>query len=227
MADKYKGKCFSCDNIFIMTSMTRHLLTCKGYKENLHHDQLAKDIYFMLRIQGKYAKAFFLYLDIKAESTLAELDQFLRDIWMQGSYHKSAFTVNGEEFLFPPKKLGDSNVKLVDLVNGSTRFEYKYDFSFTTSLNLDILHIRKGAYREHLIEIMSRNLAPEMSCEICDKQASWVSWDNHYPYYYCDDCIEIYESDYGSLPIINSPRVGFCGYTGSVAKNKDMHKWNG
>ncbi len=36
--------------------------------------------------------------------------------------------------------------------------------------------------------------------------------------YSCDQCIEEYEGEYGSLPIVNSPRMGVCGYNGPTAE---------
>lgn len=53
---------------------------------------------FELLITDKYDKDYWLIVLIKETATLKELDQFIRDIWVECCDHLSSFTINGEEY---------------------------------------------------------------------------------------------------------------------------------
>jgi hypothetical protein len=65
---------------------------------------------------------------------------------------------------------------------------------------------------------MARNEPPVIPCRACGKPATKVAAG----YYYvgdgalCDACAKTNRNEYEDsfLPIVNSPRVGVCGYTG-------------
>jgi hypothetical protein len=229
MTTNFKGKCYSCGNVYSKRGMTRHIKSCQKLKERLQQGQKEEEMYFMLRVQAKYNKRYFLYLDIKHEAFLAELDQFLRDIWLECCNHLSEFKVDGMRYTFPNEYNDGLNagVRLIDVANEGTVLEYQYDFGSTTALEIEVLQARRGKKREHLIEILARNLKPDFKCAICGKQASWISWDDFSLSYYCAECIKEYEGDYGASPIANSPRMGVCGYTGPADKYRNITKWNG
>lgn len=221
-----KGKCYSCGNIYSGRGLTRHIKSCKDLQNKLQSEQ-GEDIYFMLRIRGKYNKSFFLYLDIKGEAIFDELDQFLRDIWLECCNHLSDIRINDKVITFPSESYQYQEFKLIDLLDLGSFFTYRYDFGSTTELEIDVLDKRKGAKRKDTIEILARNLLT-LKCEECGKRAIWITWDDdHFPYYFCDDCIEEYNGEYGYLPIVNSPRMGVCGYDGPADKYKDITSWNG
>ena len=69
-----------------------------------------------------------------------------------------------------------------------------------------------------LVHVMAMNEPPVIPCRACGKPASKVAAG----YYYvgdgalCDACAKTNRNEYEDsfLPIVNSPRVGVCGYTG-------------
>ena len=67
------------------------------------------------------------------------------------------------------------------------------------------------------VQILARNNPPPIPCASCGKPATQVCTMCIYngEAWFCDDCTEDHEceEDY-FLPVVNSPRVGQCGYTG-------------
>ena len=75
------------------------------------------------------------------------------------------------------------------------------------------------------IQLLSRNEPLELLCDGCKKEAAINTCTVHWgedDSYFCEDCMESHEAvcedaaDYAWLPIVNSPRVGECGYDGGT-----------
>lgn len=115
MTESYKGKCYACGNVYTKRGMRHHLKSCKKLKEKFR--ECGENKYFMIRIKAKYAKQFFLYLDIKANVKLSELDQFLRDIWLECCNHLSCFKINNESYTFPVENSHQSDIRLINIAN--------------------------------------------------------------------------------------------------------------
>lgn len=60
------------------------------------------------------------------------------------------------------------------------------------------------------------NLPPVILCSACGKPAAWVTHEFRGNEPFCTECLKKKEYEYreGALPIVNSPRVGACAYTG-------------
>ena len=72
----------------------------------------------------------------------------------------------------------------------------------------------------HPIVLMARNNQPEVSCMERREPASWLCFeclnDLNEPGTLCDKHAEVHpHENYGEpVPLVNSPRVGMCGYDG-------------
>jgi len=97
--------------------------------------------------------------------------------------------------------------------------EYEYDFGSTTHLKIKVVDERTGQVTGNGIQLMARNNPPEIPCDVCGKPAvelcvmclyegEGALCKAHSENHKCDD-------DY-FLPVVNSPRVGVCGYTGDA-----------
>jgi hypothetical protein len=100
------------------------------------------------------------------------------------------------------------------------KFSYTYDFGSSTNLNLRIVSEREGlANPKDAITLLARNLAPEFKCSVCDAPATLILggvWGDGNTY--CKKHAKKYEDEGLLLPIVNSPRVGVCGYDGPSRK---------
>lgn len=118
----------------------------------------------------------------------------------------------------------DMDVELGEVLKVGQKFFHEYDFGSTTDLALRIVAEREGIMPKDedgdavLVQVMARNEPPVIPCRTCGKPATKVAAG----YYYvgdgalCDACAKTNRSEYEDsfLPIVNSPRVGVCGYTG-------------
>ena len=205
MEQERMGACTNCGKEFSKRAMRSHVATCfapakDGIKETI----------IQLLVAPPRGSDYWLYLDVKATVALTRIDEFLRNIWLECCGHLSCFLDNKKEV--PKRRLvGDcfyeNNVKL----------DYEYDFGSTTELTIKAVRRRQGVIGKRLVELLARNNPPVFKCYKCGKPAEVLCQ-------YCMDddfffCIE-HAEEHGCanpdeyLPVVNSPRMGVCGYTG-------------
>jgi hypothetical protein len=96
-----------------------------------------------------------------------------------------------------------------------------YDFGTTSETDIKVVDFREGkATTQHPIALLARNQMPEAVCQECGQPAAWLCMECIYeqskPGFLCADHVEDHPHDnYGEpLPLVNSPRLGMCGYDG-------------
>lgn len=111
-------------------------------------------------------------------------------------------------------------VKLEKVLSVGQKFSHEYDFGSTTHLNLRVVSEREGVVRDEddPVEVLARNNAPAIRCMVCGKRATQLAAGYFHveENAYCDECARKRGEDEMLLPIVNSPRVGVCGYTGDA-----------
>ena len=201
------GKCRICDKEFSQSGIKKHILSCNKDNE--------KEKVFLVRAE---AGPFWVYFEIETKKTLKHLDQFLRDLWLECCGHLSAFTIKNQRYSVYEQELDydekSMNIKLKEILKPNLKFNYEYDFGTTTDLSLECLKEKKGSKG---INIIARNNPIDFKCEKCKKPAELVCvqciWDGKG--FVCSKCLRQHkciEPDF--LPIVNSPRMGMCGFTG-------------
>ena len=109
------------------------------------------------------------------------------------------------------------NILLDKVLRLDLAFTHEYDFGTTTMLGLKCLSERIGNKLKKT-EILARNNMPDFKC-ICGKPAKEICteclWEKGHKAMLCKDCTKSHEcGDEMFLPVVNSPRMGMCGYTG-------------
>jgi hypothetical protein len=205
-----------------------------------------------------------MHIEIPATATLLELDQFLRDIWLECCGHLSRFTIDEQEYDYyldeddtygyrafgtqmveqfkqamggdPPEELFKhwfrppprhmSDIKLADVLKPGMKFYHEYDFGTTTDLTIKVLAKREARVSKKFgVQILARNEPPEIMCDECRKKAASVlclecMWDGVGAF--CKECASKHSRSHDMfLPIVNSPRVGMCAYTGDAPDDWD------
>jgi hypothetical protein len=212
-----QGKCYLCGRIINKRGAIRHLKKC------LKEEKINKNIdvfHIGLFAYGDY----WLHIEIPTHYTLKDLDQFIRDIWVECCGHLSEFVIKDIRYAVYPsvysqvdlwgEKPRSMRVKLKNVLKEGDTFSYIYDFGSSTEIELKVFAQRKGPG----FRILMRNLPLEFQCKICGKKASFVC-----PFCYetfCEECVDKHAAEADSdredmLPIVNSPRCGICGYEGS------------
>lgn len=231
------GKCCFCNGTFTKAAMTNHLKKCKqrevtpGMPSDRQGSKPRDTKMFHFVVEGRYSPQYWMHLDVAESATLIDIDDFLREIWVECCGHLSAFTIDnvryerdtgGVDAMWPmifgrgaPTRSMKAN--LVSVLRPGLKFYYEYDFGTPTELTLKVVLAREGKLEDKPIRILARNNPPTMLCNVCGKPATQVCsqcvWDGNG--WLCDKCGRKHEcGEEMLLPVVNSPRVGMCGYTG-------------
>jgi hypothetical protein len=219
-----KGKCNLCGGTFNKSAMTKHLKSCKqkeGDSETPSSGQsLRKTKVFHLVVEGRYLSDYWMHLEVTADVTLEALDDFLRRIWLECCGHMSAFEIKGKTYSIAPMSDFDDEsmaASLDDVLGPGMKFYHDYDFGTTTHLALKVVSQEQKQIKGKSIRVLARNEPPSIPCISCSKMAAHVCteciWSGEGCL--CDECAAEHKCGEDMLlPVVNSPRVGMCGYTG-------------
>ncbi len=213
-----KGNCVFCGREMTRGGLVRHLRACPereaaiaradagpGKRQSLYH----------LQVQDAYGGEFWLHLEMKGSAQLADLDSYLRRIWLECCGHLSAFFSGG----FWQEEV--SGLKRASQVfEPGLELYHIYDFGTSSETVIRVVDVREGKpLTAHPIFLMARNNQPESFCHICDEPGTWLCIECVYEegaaYVFCDKHVKAHQHwEDMTLPIVNSPRTGMCGYTG-------------
>lgn len=222
-----RGSCALCGYQSSKAGLTRHLKSCPGAHDGTR-GRAAK--LWQLRAEDAYSTPYWLDIEVKESATLADLDAFLRDIWLECCGHLSAFDINRHrytvhyelddemDFLRDPDERG-MTIKLAEVLSPGLKFTHEYDFGSTTALTLKVTAEREGRIGRAPLRLLARNDAPSWPCRVCGEAATQLHteelYDEENPFY-CDLHAEARSDDELFLPVVNSPRMGVCGYSGPL-----------
>ena len=217
---QYPGQCMLCKEVINKSQMTRHLKKCV---ENNDDGTGSSVKLFHLVIEGNHMPMYWLHVEIPGAMTLAHLDSFLRDTWLECCGHLSCFTIDGERYsvqpmedpMFGPREK-TMRQKIYNVLSAGTKFQHEYDYGSTTELTLRVVDIRARQIKNPGIVLLARNRPPEWECAKCAKPATQIQasgWGIDVDSLFCDECMGD-DDEEGFLQIVNSPRTGVCGYSG-------------
>ena len=222
-----RGNCLYCGKEYTRGGMSRHLASCSERKAALA--QAAKghgrsgQIYH-LQVQDAWGGDFWLQLEMPGWEKLENLDAYLRAIWLECCGHLSGFTI-GEVFYTQVFEDGmgwreerSMDVPVAELFTPGTSIPYEYDFGTTSELMIKVVREREGQWQGKPIKLMARNKLMAIACGNCGQTAEFLCaecmWDQEW-WMFCENCLSEHEhGEEMALPIVNSPRMGMCGYTG-------------
>ncbi len=204
-----KGPCYLCGREMAKGYMGRHLLA-----EHIKTDE--DQACYLLKIEDEY-RNYWLFVDIPITSTLSALDTFLRAVWLECCGHMSAF--------MPVRSRGDdfSMSKKIGSFPQGVAIEYEYDFGSTTTLYITFIQKTTRKKQKAAVRVLARNNPYEFACENCGKSATQIDAAEWPAVFYCDECAEDVEDEGYLLPVVNSPRMGVCGYCGEY----DVYEYKG
>lgn len=223
-----RGACGFCGREFAKAGLTRHLQTCAKRLEAQATAETTRrqpqGIYH-LQVQSAWGGNYWLHLEIRDNATLTDLDHYLREIWLECCGHLSAFKIGAASYASSPDPWGMSHdrsmaVKVGKIFAPDMALNYEYDFGSTTELTLKVLDVRTGkSLTDHPIFLMARNEFAAPTCMKCDQPAVWLCTQCPYDRSdergeLCDEHAEGHEHEDMLLALVNSPRVGVCGYSG-------------
>jgi hypothetical protein len=200
MRNETRGFCKYCGKEFTRSGMMRHLFTCKRRMAVLEAEEgKRKACYYLLLISAKYNSDYWLVVEIREDALLKDLDQFIRNIWVECCGHLSAFQIGGVMYEShseggniwgPPSK--SMGCKVGEIFSDGMAISYEYDFGSTTELVIKVQDHRFGVWQKEPVVILSRNNPPEIVCGHCGtNSARWVDPERIYEEdpYWCDECL--------------------------------------
>jgi len=211
--------------------MTRHLESCEQraaiQAEAGSHQKAHKTRAFHLVVEGYRLPMYWMHLDVVAGTTLATLDRFLRDIWLECCGHLSAFEIGGvrysvDEAIYEWDRGSQKNmqVRLDQVLHPGQTCSYEYDFGSTTELTVKVILEQEVDMKGKTIQVLARNNLSMIPCDVCGGPATSTCSQCIYEEdkgYLCDACAKDHEcGEEMLLPRVNSPRAGVCGYTGQA-----------
>jgi len=219
-ATQPKGECAYCGHQTTKAAMTKHLSSCAPRKEAIEKaDGKAgeKETLYHLRVQDAGQGQFWLDLEMRGSAMLKDLDHYLRAIWLECCGHMSEFSIGG----WGGQKMGMTRRAAQAFAKG-VELTHIYDFGTSSHTLIRAVGTREGrATTSRPISLMARNLMPESKCIECGEPAACLCleclieddrWGT-----LCDAHAKTHPhgENYGEpLPLVNSPRLGMCGYTG-------------
>ena len=236
---KSEGKCLFCGKMFAKVGINKHLAA--HLSEIALKEQTGKSFLLKVETEKRYGSTpYFLSLWVDGETTLKSIDKFLRDIWLECCGHLSAFSYprrrrrsglfNATDIFQMLAKVNEAtdlgeipmSRKAKDVLYKGLVLEYEYDFGSTTMLNITVVD-EYSVKAEKKIVLLSRNEPIPILCATCKKvpatqicTACMYDGDAEF----CDKCAKKHAKeceefdDYASMPVVNSPRMGVCGYEG-------------
>lgn len=199
--------------------MARHLAACPKRGALVAAAEQSKrksEPLYHLRMQDAYSGDFWLDAEVRGSATLKDIDSYLRAIWLECCGHLSRFSVGG----WGGVELAKS--RRVDAAfRGDVELTHIYDFGTSSETRIKLVGQRSGApLSARPMFLLARNLMPEAACLECGQPATHL----------CMECVIELDSsgmlcaqhasshpheDYGEpMELVNSPRLGMCGYTG-------------
>jgi len=207
------GRCVFCGARFGKKGMTEHLRTCSQRDVPASGRQGIKGFHIVAR-----GLVYWIHISVSADITLEDLDGFLRKIWLECCGHMSEFTIEGVRYSIAPGDFNerDMKVSLDEVLAPGMEFYYVYDFGTPTDLHLRV--VAEDETSSSSIRLLARNDPPLIACESCGETATLVCGicGESEEGWLCEECAPEHEcGEDVLLPVVNSPRTGVCGYTGS------------
>jgi hypothetical protein len=222
---KSEGKCFFYGGTFTKAGINCHLQI--HLRQKVKENAVGQSYLVKIETDPHYGGfPYFLSLWLNGNTTMKNIDDFLRDIWLECCVHLSVFTNpknrkqnDGIWGFFETVELLEKGKqkeyeKLMEESNDEVpmsrktdkvfykglKLEYEYDFGSSTDLLLTVVE-DYPVKADKKIVLLSRNEPLEWLCDTCAEKHAKK----------CEDF-----SEYAAMPVVNSPRMGVCGYEGGV-----------
>ena len=222
-----EGQCAYCKEMVAQKEMSKHLA---AHLKKMSAEKPSRDKSFHIRVEsGPY----FINLLIDSAAPLSFLDEYLRAIWLECCGHMSSLMDKSKKYVFDDDddNFGEDMAQGVSqLFKKGQKLQFDYDMGSTTSLDIKVLDEYNVLAREGT-ELLSRNEPLKILCDVCNQKPAFKICTAHdwgEPALFCKSCGTKHKkecedfADYAAMPIVNSPRMGVCGYEGGqIDKKRD------
>lgn len=214
-----RGTCAYCRQEMGKSAVAKHLSACperQAIIDKAEGKKVGSQWLYHLRVQDAWQKQFWLDLEMRGSGTLEDLDYYLRGIWLECCGHMSQFSVGGWRGQEISKRR-----RVDQIFKPGVALTHIYDFGTESETLIKAVETREGKpTTARPVALMARNIMPEAKCIECGQPAAWLCieclieknvWGT-----LCDAHKEKHpHENYGEpIGLVNSPRLGMCGYDG-------------
>lgn len=189
----------------------------------------------LVRVTNRGPIVYWMYVRVGRKAGLNDLDTLIRNTWVECCQHMSSFTSESVSYdsSGPDDGYGNLESRLmktnaIRVLSREGPLGYEYDFGTPTSLHVKMVcRCPGGGLDEDGVEVVARNADIPHDCGACGAKGEaaevcrtclWMDREC----LLCKKCAEKHEHGKGEepvdegtfLPVVNSPRMGMCGYTG-------------
>ena len=130
------GTCLLCRASVTKRSALKHGTACLQASDWPTGDEPS----LLIMAQGRYQKKYWLVVLARHDARLGDLDQLIRDVWVECCGHLCAFRIGDDAYYSEPESYTDDmHIPLSHVVAPGSTFIYDYDFGSTTSLELKVI----------------------------------------------------------------------------------------
>ena len=215
-----KGECAYCHQEIAGSKAEKHFSDCPErlavIKKRADVKNIPTEVLYHIRAQDASNGQFWLDMEMRGSATLKDLDHYLRAIWLECCGHMSQFSSGSRQRESISKKY-----RADDVLRTGSKLTHIYDFGTSSETLIKVVGMREGkAVTSRPISLMARNRMPESTCADCIKPATQLCMecfiDEEAWRTFCDKHMRTHpHDDYGGpVSLVNSPRLGLCGYDG-------------
>ena len=214
-ADNSLGRCHLCGNAVRAEDVSTHARSCVmaavqvGFVDNDLHPRHVGNDTILIWVRGDELRHW-LMLAVRPTTSLRQLDQFLRNLWLECCGHMSHFQIGATRYNASIPGPGDTRLVEADLAEPGERhmlytveeairegelFRHEYDYGDTTYLDLECVADLPAPY-QFLPELIDppepadghtddfitivARNLPLERCFTCEEPARWCYYENPY-----------------------------------------------
>ncbi len=183
MSETLTGTCRLCEETFGrgISSHIKSCITDYANQASLHHGLLVG-----VRASG-LAGRFWMYLLVRPEASLSELDAFFRETWLDCCDHPSLFDIKETEYLSTIDPADEDDAPMASMehevggvLHPRMEFRYEYDPEAPSELECRVFDPYPCPAKlledneDALVVVLARNGTPERDCSICGEPATSI-----------------------------------------------------
>jgi len=228
MQQTQNGICFVCNAQFPIAECKKHMNECVNnmIAETDNSNQSLTILHLVAEVDPKY----WLYVIVRSDATLKDLNKFLREYWMEDD-HLSCFEYISAITTIPTMTLKEipmkSTIKTV-FCDTSVNVQYIFDYGAWTYVYIKLVGIAVSKKEISHPMVIAKNVPLYHECTEC-KKAPGVALCS------CDKCMcegcsvngcaECQLEQDELSPVFDSPRMGRGGFDGSDC-NQEIYNYN-
>jgi hypothetical protein len=223
-----KGKCRRCGHSRTRAALRNHLLVCSASVPQTPARGRPKPPEtegLLIEVVGR-PRAYWMFLGVACDAKLSDVDALLRATWLECCDHLSESVIGSTRYASVPSptfsfgpRAQSMHVQVPKVFRPGVPIAHRYDFGSTTVLDLSLVGPLPIPVPPKSVALLANNEAPQFACSRCSQPAVslCVECEADGQGFLCAACSDQHACEETLCAVVNSPRMGICGYDGPGA----------